>query len=127
SSLAMSSKRSARTSAIRRRRPARSLGETARHAGKAARARATAASASSTPAWGSSAMTSSVAGSTTFNNDSVPVATTTPPARLGFLAKWYAGQSLAARTRDVKPADSTLTERYCYKDLIEAQIGGGLL
>ena len=43
----------------------RSAGSTARHAGNASRAAATAASVSSTPARGTSAITCSVAGSTT--------------------------------------------------------------
>ena len=64
SSRASSSTFSSSAFARRCSRAERSAGATARQAGKASFARETAASVSSTPAWGTSAMTSAVAGST---------------------------------------------------------------
>ena len=67
SSRARSSVRSRTSAATARIKPARSPGAIAFQAGKASRARATAASVSSAPARGSSASTSSVAGSMTLS------------------------------------------------------------
>src|SRR5262245_21987566 len=110
SSTASSSACSRTPAARRRSRLARSPGVTARHAGKTALARATASSVSAAPACGSSAITSSVAGSTTLTLASVPTLTgNLLGARNPGRQKWHARATI------------TLDGTQCqYKDLDRA-------